>query len=134
MNIHTLVLLLSCGFLSAFQSAVRADTLEHTNCTPVFEQSEADTEKASGSEEDSFKRSYMEAECLTKAAARAGAEWLKAGQLLKQSSEEAEKGHWDVATGLANKARFQAETALQQADYEARAWKHRVIRNKETGK
>jgi len=132
MNIHTLGLLFFCGFLGTFQF-IRADTVEHTNCIAAPEQSEAGSEKASESEEDSFKRSHIEAECFRKAAARAAAEWLKTEQLLKQSSEEAENGHWDVASELVKKARFQAEAALQQAGYEAQAWKRRVVRKKETG-
>ena len=133
LNIKTLVLLLFCGLLSSLHS-VRAETPAHESCISTVEQSEADSGKSPQSGKDSFERSYAVAECLRKAAAQAGTEWLNTGQLLKKSSEEAENGHRDVAFELVNKARFQAETALQQADYEARAWQRRVIRTKETAR
>jgi len=74
-----------------------------------------------------FRRSYAEAECLRKAAAAAGAEWLETEKLLLRSLEEAESSHWETASQLVQKAQFQAGKALQQAEQEERTWKHRVI-------
>ena len=70
---------------------------------------------------------YEAAECFRRLASAAGAEWLETEGLLQRSLQEADIGNWETASGLVIKAQFQAETALQQADYEAGAWKHRVI-------
>lgn len=78
-------------------------------------------------QEELFKQSYDEAGCLRRAAAAAGAEWLETENLLLRSLEDSEGGHWDSALALVEKARFQAEQALRQAEHEAEAWKHRVV-------
>jgi hypothetical protein len=61
-------------------------------------------------------------------AAAVGAEWLETGKLLDQASEEAADGNMDVAFSLLDKARFQAEAAIKQAEHEAGAWGSRVVR------
>jgi hypothetical protein len=133
MNTTTFVLLLVCVMTAAHQG-VRADTLEPLNCSKMAGLSEAIAERTPGLEKESFEQLYTEAECFSNAAARAGAQWLQTEQLLKSSFEAAQDGHWDDAFQSVGKARFEAETALQQADYEAHAWQRRVIRQKETGK
>ena len=51
-----------------------------------------------------FRQSYDQAECLRRAAAAKGAEWLETESLLLQSQEEAEKANWETAYQLAQKA------------------------------
>ena len=111
-------LLLLSGVLFAIQ--VVADDV---GCgTPI------EASKAPGSALVNYKQSHARAERFRLAAARAGAEWLKTEELLQRSAEEAAQGNWDRADRLIQKAQFQAETALLQAEHESQAWKHRVVR------
>lgn len=75
-----------------------------------------------------FDRKLGEAEALRAEAARAGAEWLKTGDLLDEARAAAADGDTETALMLVEEARFQAEAALQQAAYEAGAWQDRVIK------
>ena len=75
-----------------------------------------------------FDRRYSAAERLQAEAAAAGAEWLETGKLLDQANKEAVDGNMDVAFSLLDKARFQAEAAIKQAEHEADAWADRVVR------
>jgi len=84
--------------------------------------------KAPDSAMTNYKQSHARAECFRLAAAGAGAEWLKTEELLQQSVEEALQGNWDSADQLVQRAQFQAETALLQAQHESEAWKHRVVK------
>ena len=111
-------LLLLSGVLYAFQ--VVADDV---GCGIPIEAS-----KAPGASMLNYEQSHARAECLRLAAARAGAEWLKTEELLQRSAEEASQGNWDRADQLVQKAKFQAEAALLQAQHESRAWKHRVVK------
>lgn len=88
----------------------------------------------SGSSDDSsetssqyFEQRFAEAEQLRQLAAKAGAEWLKTEELLLNSKEQAGNGNWSTAFQLIHKACKQADSALQQAEYESKAWKHRVV-------
>ena len=85
------------------------------------------SEENAGSKDQLFGQLVNEAECLREAAALAGSEWLKTGELISLARQEAASGNWKAATGLAEKARFQALAALQQAEYETTAWKKRVV-------
>ena len=75
-----------------------------------------------------FERRLAEAEQLRLEAAAAGAEWLQTESLLDQAREEAARGDTDAALALVDKARFQAEAALLQAEHESTAWQERVIK------
>ena len=75
-----------------------------------------------------FERQLAEAEQLRLDAAAAGAEWLQTEGLLDEARDEAARGDMDAALALVDKARFQAETALRQAEHESTAWQDRVIR------
>ena len=48
--------------------------------------------------------------------------------LLDQARDQAAQGDTDAALALVDKARFQAEAALRQAEFEATAWQERVIK------
>ena len=75
-----------------------------------------------------FERLYNEAERLHIEAAAKGFEWLTTADLLEQARAEAAAGDEEAALALAERARFQANAALQQADREAEAWKRRVLK------
>ena len=75
-----------------------------------------------------FDRKLEEAEQLHIQAAEAGAEWLNTESLLQQARDAAADGDEALALTYIEKARFEAEAALRQADHEAETWQHRVIR------
>jgi hypothetical protein len=75
-----------------------------------------------------FERQWTEAEQLRLEAAAAGAEWLQTEALLDQARDEAAEGDMDAAWELVDKARFQSEAAVRQAEYESTAWQNRVIK------
>ena len=75
-----------------------------------------------------FERRYNEAERLHIEAAAKGFEWLATADLLEQARAEAAAGNEEAALALTEKARFQANAALQQADREADAWRRRVLK------
>ena len=97
------------------------------------EESKCDLPKGQFSDSNSgINREYFEqrisvAEHLRQTAASKGAEWLETENLLIRSREEAGDGNWNVAFQLLQKACVQAELALQQAEYESKAWKSRVV-------
>ena len=78
--------------------------------------------------ETEFERRLAAAERQRAEAAAAGAEWLQTGKLLEQARQEAEQDNVDAALELVDKAKFQAEMALQQALREEEAWVRRVVR------
>ena len=69
-----------------------------------------------------------EAEGLLQQAAEAGYEWLETAALLEQARTEMANGNLDSALALIEKAQFQAEAALIQAEREAESWRSRVLR------
>ncbi len=75
-----------------------------------------------------FDRRFAAAEQLRAEAAAVGAEWLETGKLLDQANKEAAEGNTDAAFLLLDKAQFQAEMAIKQAEHEAGAWASRVVR------
>jgi acyl-CoA-binding protein len=75
-----------------------------------------------------LEQKLADAQTLLERAAAADAEWLKTSALLDQAREAAANGDEDTALQLAEKARFQAEAALRQAEREAELWQHRVLR------
>jgi hypothetical protein len=75
-----------------------------------------------------FDRLYAAAEQERQAAADAGYEWLETEDLLEQAREAQEAGDTELALQLVEKARFQAEAAVAQAEREAEVWQDRVIR------
>lgn len=132
MNNHALLLLL-VGLSGALQSA-EAETLGQTKCVSTENLSGQASMIKPGSEQTSFSRAYTEARCFIEESERLGVQWLKTEQILHSSAQKADDGHWDEAFQLLKKARFQAETALNQAKYESGAWERRVISKPEAGK
>lgn len=124
----TLCLLIFTGlFITA--TPVPAGTIEEGVCqVPELDLHAGSAPGIPGTADEKFKRLYDSVECLRKKAATKGAEWLDTETLLESALQEAGKGHQDTATQLLMKAHLQAVRALEQADHEAQAWKHRVIR------
>ena len=104
---------------------VVAVSAEESKC---FSPPEQDLAGSPGNQRLYFEQRLSAAEHLRKAAASAGAEWLKTESLLIRAREEAASGNWNPALQLTAKACQQAELALQQAQYESEAWKSRVIK------
>ena len=69
-----------------------------------------------------------EAEELRASAAAAGFEWRKTAELLREARQRHQAGEAQQASQLLHQARTQAELALRQAEYEAEAWRKRVVR------
>ena len=83
---------------------------------------------APGVRGEDFEASLETAEQLLAKAAKAGTEWLETGKLLDEARKAAADGDMQAAMALVEQARFQAETAISQAEHEAEAWKSRVVR------
>jgi hypothetical protein len=75
-----------------------------------------------------YDRKLQEAEQLRIVAADAGAEWLQTESLLQQARQAKSDGDEESALEYIEKARFQAEAAIKQAERESEIWQHRVIR------
>jgi len=107
---------------------IRASTMPESACrSPEPAEHEDMVVKKPATQKDIFMHSYEVAECLRRLASAKGVEWLETEGLLVRSLQEADKGNWETASGLVKKAHFQADAALQQAEYEAGAWKQRVV-------
>ncbi len=85
-------------------------------------------ESSQGTEQQRYEQHHAAAEGLRQTAAARGMEWLATAGLLVRAREEADGGNWPAAQRLVYKACLQAEQALKQADREASAWKHRVVK------
>jgi len=130
MSTKTLLFMMLISLLMTAQP-IRSVTAKETDCSlPGKDARLVDKGTSPVSQENIFRNSYAEAECLRRAAAKKGAEWLETNELLRRSLKEADKGNWEEAFRLVQKAHFQADRALRQADYEAKAWKHRVVDQK----
>lgn len=105
-----------------------SDEMDGTDCLLSDERTQTeDLKDRALTQEEPFRQSYDTAECLRRVAAAKGAEWLETESLLIRSLEEAKGGRWDSALALAEKARFQSEQALRQAEHEKESWKQRVV-------
>lgn len=75
-----------------------------------------------------FQAALAEADGLRAEAAAAGFEWLHTGELLQQARARWEAGDVKGAWQALGDGRLQAEMSVRQAQHEATAWQHRVIR------
>jgi hypothetical protein len=127
MNIKTTSLLIFVSLFIKIQPAW-AVTTTALDCLPSGQVNQPENiARSPVTPENIFRQSYDKAECLRRAAAAKGAEWLETESLLLQSQQEAEKANWEAAYQLTQKALFQAATALRQVEQEADAWIHRVV-------
>jgi len=86
-----------------------------------------DSDTNPGENKERFEYRITVADKLRLSAASAGAEWLETEGLLLRARVEADSDSWGTALQLVQKACRQAELALQQAEYESKAWKNRVV-------
>jgi hypothetical protein len=75
-----------------------------------------------------FELEYETADRWRIAAADAGYEWIETEKLLQQAKEAHDAGDFELAFELVDKARLQGVAAVKQAEYEAGAWRGRVVR------
>ena len=75
-----------------------------------------------------YERRFDEAESLRQQAAAQGYEWIGTAGLLEKAEALAADGDTENALALAEQARYQSATALEQAEREAEAWKGRVLK------
>ena len=123
MTINSKIVRIFFGLIFVILSAL-AVSAEESECQPPkgqFSDSSPETNRKF------FEQQISVAEHLRQTAASKGAEWLETENLLIRSREEAGDGNWDAAFQLLQKACAQAELALQQAEYESKAWKSRVV-------
>lgn len=111
------------GLLFVIQPAL-AVSEEESKCHPVQGQ---DSDTNPGKNKERFEYRIIVADKLRLAAASAGAEWLETEGLLLRARIEADSDSWGTALQLVQKACRQAELALQQAEYESKVWKNRVV-------
>lgn len=76
----------------------------------------------------SFKTSYDAAEAARKKAASVGFEWRDTRKMLKKAKALADKGDFEKAQQLTEKARFQGDAAYAQAGQQEEGWKAAVVR------
>ena len=75
-----------------------------------------------------FKAAHAAADAERKKAAKVGMEWRDTGKMLKQAKKLAEKGKFEEATALADKAKAQGIAGQRQAEVQAKAWKAAVLK------
>lgn len=68
------------------------------------------------------------AEAAQREAGERNAEWLATRGLIKQASQAADEGNWQLAADLAGQALQQGNLAVEQAERESEAWRDRVVR------
>ena len=76
----------------------------------------------------SYEAAYDAAVEARKAAAAVGHEWRDIGKILEYAKAAADKGDFDKAVKLAQRAKQHGDLGVEQAKIEAEAWKTRVVR------
>ena len=79
-------------------------------------------------DEEAFEAAYEAGQAARKAAARLGFEWRDTRRMLRRARKLAEKGEYEKAIKLANRARRQGELGVLQAKEQAEAWKELVVK------
>ena len=79
-------------------------------------------------DEKSFDAAYEAAEAARKEAASVNYEWRDTGKMLKQAKKAADKGDYETAEKLANKAKMQGEMAVAQAKEQEQLWQSAVVK------
>lgn len=76
--------------------------------------------------QESFQAAFDAAEEARKKASAVQSEWRDTRKIMKQAQAAAEKGDFDTAVALANKAKFQGERGAEQGEQQAQAWQDLV--------
>ena len=82
----------------------------------------------SAADQAAFDAAYATADAARKGAAKVGYEWRDTKKMLKSAKKLADKGKFDKAIALANKAKFQGERAQAQAAEQEKLWRTFVVR------
>ena len=82
----------------------------------------------SAADQAAFDAAYAAADAARKGAAKVGYEWRDTKKMLKSAKKLADKGQFDKAIALANKAKFQGERAQAQAAEQEKLWRTFVVR------
>ena len=101
-------------------AAVAAALIAGASCA-VTRASEAD-------DAETFKAAYEAGKAARKAAAAVGFEWRDTKKMLRRAKKLAEKGEYEKAIELANKAKHQGEQGVSQAREQETAWKEAVLK------
>ncbi len=83
---------------------------------------------ALANDEAAFKAAYEAGDAARKAAAAVGFEWRDTKKMLRQAKSLAEKGEYQKAIDLANRAKRQGENGLIQAELEEKVWMDAVLK------
>ena len=83
---------------------------------------------AAANDEATFVDVYNAAVAARKAAAKVGYEWRDTKKLLRQARKLAEKGRFEKAIALANRAKRQGELGLIQAEEQDAVWRAAVVK------
>ena len=75
-----------------------------------------------------FEQAFVAANEARKEAGKLGFEWRDTAKMLNQSKALADKGEFEAAVKLANRAQAQGEAAVAQAKTQETAWKAAVLR------
>ena len=75
-----------------------------------------------------FEAAYQSADAARMAAAEVGFEWRDTKKMLRQAKKLAEKGEYEQAIALANRAKRQGEFGVLQAEEQEKTWQSRVLK------
>lgn len=75
-----------------------------------------------------FEAAYKSADAARMAAAEVGFEWRDTKKMLRQAKKLAEKGEYEQAIALANRAKRQGEFGVLQAEEQEKTWQSRVLK------
>ena len=88
----------------------------------------AATRASEADDAETFKAAYEAGQAARKAAAAVGFEWRDTKRMLRRAKKLAEKGEYEKAIELANKAKRQGEHGVAQAREQETAWKEAVLK------
>ena len=134
MKSYTLRLALVSDALCLASNPAYAENPAAAECNAGLAVSDEMIESPNRPEQAVFEDYFRQASCYVDQAASAGSLWIKTEELLARSATEAGAGDWSAAIRTAKETRFQAKTAVQQAEDEKAAWQRRIIRNKPADK
>ena len=83
---------------------------------------------ASAADAAAFEAAYEAGDAARKAAAEVGFEWRDTKKMLRRARKLAEKGEYEKAVALADRARRQGESGVLQAEEQETAWKAMVLK------
>ncbi|MBF2761198.1 MAG: SoxXA-binding protein [Ectothiorhodospiraceae bacterium AqS1] len=83
---------------------------------------------ALANDQAAFDVAYDAGQMARKAAAAVGHEWRDTKKMLRQAKGLAEKGEFEKAIALANRAKRQGELGVIQAEHEEKVWMDAVLK------